>query len=66
MVVGALNEVTIISAPNTQPTNFDISAFAVIDLEKHGVSHNIMNAMLAAARRLGVLEQIEDEPQGGL
>src|SRR6266404_1474138 len=51
MVRGGLAESTVISAIAAQDTHFDVSAAALIKLKQQGVSPNIMNAMLAAARR---------------
>jgi hypothetical protein len=51
MVKGGLPETTIINAINAERTRFDISASALIELQRQGVSPKIMSSMLAAARR---------------
>jgi hypothetical protein len=49
MVKVGLPDGTVISAIQSQPTAFDISATALLDLKKQGVSDKVMNAMVAAA-----------------
>jgi hypothetical protein len=51
MVQGGLAESTIIGAIRTQESNFDVSASALIHLQRRGVSPNVMRAMLNAAKK---------------
>src|ERR1700747_1486058 len=50
MLKGGLGESTVISAINSQDTNFDISANALLQLKKNGATPKIMDAVLAAAK----------------
>lgn len=50
MIEGGIPEATIINAISAENTQFDISASALIELQKHDVGPKIMSAMLAAAR----------------
>jgi hypothetical protein len=53
MVKGGLPETTIINAIDAQASNFDVSATALINLKKQGVSAKIMDAMVATASGAG-------------
>lgn len=50
MVKGGLGESTVISAIGSQDTSFDISATALLQLKKNGVTPKIMDAILAATK----------------
>jgi hypothetical protein len=50
MVKGGLGESTVISAIGSQDTNFDISATALLQLKKNGVTPRIMDAVLVATK----------------
>jgi hypothetical protein len=51
MVKGGLSEAIIVGAIQAQATHFDVSAPALINLQRQGVSPQIMDAMMAATRR---------------
>lgn len=51
MFKGGLGESTIISAIQSQDTNFDISAMALLQLKKSGIPPKVMDAVLNAAKK---------------
>ena len=51
MVKGGLSESMIVSAIQSQDTNFDISAMGLLGLKKSGVSAKLMDAVMAAAKK---------------
>lgn len=51
MFKGGLGESTVISAIQSQDTNFDISAKGLLELKKGGVSPKVIDAVLAAASK---------------
>lgn len=51
MVKGGLGESTVITAIQSQDNNFDISATALLQLKKSGVSSKVMDAMLSASAK---------------
>ncbi len=53
MVKAGLPDDTIISAINSQATDFDVSAQALVSLKNQGVSVKVIDAMLASLKRHG-------------
>ncbi|HXW55990.1 MAG TPA: hypothetical protein VEJ67_09595 [Candidatus Cybelea sp.] len=51
MFKGGLGESTIISAIQSQDTDFDISAMALLQLKKSGIPPKVMDAVIGAARK---------------
>ena len=51
MVKGGLSENMIMTAIQSQDTNFDISAMGLLGLKKSGVSPKLMDAVMAAAKK---------------
>jgi hypothetical protein len=51
MFKGGLGESTIISAIQSQDTNFDISAMGLLQLKKSGIPPKVMDAVLGAAKK---------------